>query len=335
MSPRRQPWRPGAATGIGSLPGTDILEATRLVFGELPDLPYLPELPARGAGADMIGRAVALLVDMPVEIVPSGWRLTARGGRDLRVAQDFADRDLDALQQVAGELAGPVKLQVAGPWTLAASVELPNGHRVVSDHGATRELTESLIEGVRRQLADVARRLPAASVVLQVDEPSLPAVLNGRVPTPSGWGSVRSVAASSAEETLGRLLELAAVGSRIVHCCAADAPLAMLRDAGSDALAIDATSLDAATLDAIGEAVDAGVAILLGVVPSTDSAVTVDETVDRVERIWQALGFARGRLAGSIVPSTACGLAGASPAYARHAMTVLREAGRRLDEEAG
>ena len=31
----RFPWPPGSATGIGSLPGTDPVEAMRLVFGEL------------------------------------------------------------------------------------------------------------------------------------------------------------------------------------------------------------------------------------------------------------------------------------------------------------
>ncbi len=75
-----RPWAPGAVTGIGSLPGTDPAEAAALVLGELPDLPHLPELPARGPGADMVGRGAALLVDLPVELVPSGWRLTARPG---------------------------------------------------------------------------------------------------------------------------------------------------------------------------------------------------------------------------------------------------------------
>ena len=49
-------WPVGAATGVGSLPGTDMVEAIKLVFGELPDLPHLPELPGRGPGAELIGR---------------------------------------------------------------------------------------------------------------------------------------------------------------------------------------------------------------------------------------------------------------------------------------
>ncbi len=49
------------------MPGTDPDEATAVVLGELPDLPHLPELPARGPGADLVGRTAALLVDLPVE----------------------------------------------------------------------------------------------------------------------------------------------------------------------------------------------------------------------------------------------------------------------------
>ena len=66
------PWVAGAATGVGSLPGTEPAEAISMVLGELPDLPHLPELPARGLGADMIGRGAALLVDLPVDVQPSG-----------------------------------------------------------------------------------------------------------------------------------------------------------------------------------------------------------------------------------------------------------------------
>ena len=47
-------------TGIGSMPGTDSAEATRIVAGEF-DVPHLVELPARGPGGDMIGRTLALV----------------------------------------------------------------------------------------------------------------------------------------------------------------------------------------------------------------------------------------------------------------------------------
>ena len=44
-------------------------------------MPHLVELPGRGVGADMIGRAGALLVDIAVDTVPRGYRIAAgRGG---------------------------------------------------------------------------------------------------------------------------------------------------------------------------------------------------------------------------------------------------------------
>lgn len=331
MTPHR-PWHAGAVTGIGSLPGTDVAEATKLVFGELPDLPHLPELPARGPGADLIGRGAALLVDLPVEIQPSGWRLTARPGRDLRRARDLLARDLDALEQVAGGHTGALKLQVAGPWTLAASVELPSGHRVISDHGATRELAQSLAEGVRVHLADVADRVPGASLVLQLDEPSLPAVLAGQVPTPSGYGTVRAVERTAVEQALRAVLDVAPDGGRVVHCCAADVPIALLRDAGADAIALDLDLVGDGDRDALGEAIEAGTSLWLGVLPGVDADIAFEPTRDRLDRLWRELGFPPEQLAGSVVPTVACGLAGASPDYARHALSVLGEVGRWLAE---
>jgi methionine synthase II (cobalamin-independent) len=322
------PWPAGAATGVGSLPGTDIDEALRVVFGELPDLPHLPELPGRGAGAEMIGRGAALLAELPVEIQPSGWRLTARPGRDLRRSRDILERDLDALEAAAEGYTGVLKIQVAGPWTLAASVELPSGHRVVSDHGATRDLAESLAEGLRGHLADLARRVPGAAIVTQLDEPSVPAVLAARIPTPSGWGTVRAVEASVVEQALGDVLSVAETGARVVHCCAGDAPLALFRGAGADAIAIDAAL--SADRDAMGEAVEAGTALWLGVVPSTDARISLDGAREPIQRLWRELGFADDQLAAAVVPTPACGLAGASPDYARRALEIVRDVGRSL-----
>ena len=58
---------PVRATGVGSWPGTSVREAVRtvrdlLLAGDGEGLPHLPETPARGPGADIIGRAAGLLV---------------------------------------------------------------------------------------------------------------------------------------------------------------------------------------------------------------------------------------------------------------------------------
>jgi methionine synthase II (cobalamin-independent) len=280
----------------------------------------------------MIGRSAALLVDLPVEIQPSGWRLTAHPGRELRRARDYLAWDLDALEAAGAGHAGALKVQVAGPWTLAAAVELPNGHRVVSDPGAARDLAASLAEGVQAHLAEVAKRLPEAHVVLQLDEPSLPAVLAGQVPTPSGYGTVRAVAAGVAEQALRDVLAAAPDGARVVHCCADDIPVALLRDAGADAISLDATRLTAQRYDALGEAVDAGVSLWLGVLPSTDAPVSFESARAQLRALWSALGFPPAQLADSAVGTPTCGLAGASPEHARAVLRVLRDLAKWLPE---
>jgi methionine synthase II (cobalamin-independent) len=327
-------WGRGSVTGIGSLPGTDPTEATRLVFGELTDLPHLPELPNRGAGADLIGRAAALLVDLPVELVPSGWRSTAHPGQDLRRARDFLAWDLDAFEAAAAGHRGPVKVQVAGPWTLAASIELANGHRLVSDSGAARDLAASLAEGITQHLIDVARRVPDVPLVLQLDEPSLPAVLGGRVPTPSGYGTVRAVEPTVVEQALHDVLAVAADGARVVHCCAADVPYQVLRNAGVDAISVDAATVDSTIYDVLGEAVEAGISLWLGVLPTIDQPVSFDAARARLRDIWTALGFPLDRLADEVVPTPACGLAGASGEHVRNVFQVLRELAKWLPEAA-
>src|ERR1700712_1846403 len=126
----------GPATGVGSLPGTDPAEALRVVLGELPGFPHLPELPDRGPGADLVGRSAALLVDLFVDLTPAGWRLVPRPGMDLRRAHEFLARDLDAVSDVADGYQGLLKVQAAGPWTLASAPERTRRDRAGGEPGA-------------------------------------------------------------------------------------------------------------------------------------------------------------------------------------------------------
>jgi len=332
QSVQAHPWPPGAATGIGSLPGTDPGEAVRLVLGEVPDLPYLPELPHRGLGADLVGRTGSLLVDLPLEWQPHGWTVASHPGRDLSRAHDQLARDLDAITEL-GQGLPLLKVSVCGPMTLGASIELPNLHKVLTDHGAFRDLAASLAEGVREHLADLASRLPGTALVLQVDEPSLPQVLSGRVPTPSGYGTVRSLERSIAGPALAQLLAVAAEGHRVVHCCAEDVPFDLLASSGASAIAVDADLITHADLDAVGELVESGVGLWLGVVPGVDAPISVHSARAKIQPVWSKLGFSPELLASAVVPTPSCGLAGASLGYARKAMKVLSEAGRSLLEE--
>jgi methionine synthase II (cobalamin-independent) len=308
-------WRSGTATGVGSMPGEDPVEAARLVVGELP-IPHLPELPGRGAHADLAGRGAALLADLHVDVQPSGWRLVPRPSRDGRRARDLLQRDLDALEEVAHAAPPEVlKVQSTGPWTLASVLELHRGDRVLADHGAVVDLTASLAEGLRQHLADVQRRFPSSRLVLQLDEPMLPAVLSARVPTSSGFGTLRVPAPQTVRDHL--LSVLAVSADTVIHCCAPGPPLALMALAG-------AVSFDASLPydeDALGTLLEAGTGVLLGVLPG------VDGPLPAVRAVVEVVGRLRDRVGMTDVTLTpTCGLAGASPAYAAAALKRLVEA---------
>jgi methionine synthase II (cobalamin-independent) len=334
-------WSAGA-TGVGSMPGTDPLEACRTVLDLLPDLPFLPELPGRGPHADVVGRSTALLADLPVDLQPTGWRLVPRTSRDGRRARDLLARDLDALEEVADTRAPAVlKVQCAGPWTLAASLELPRGDRALADPAAVDDLAGSLAEGLRTSLADLRRRLPGTRLVLQLDEPSLPTVLAGRVPTASGFGVLRAPAASRAVEVLRGVLEQASSdpAATVVHCCAPHPPVDLLVRAGVGAVSLDATLLTPRDDDPLGAALEDGVGLLLGLVPSRQGPLPASVTSDLAQALTPAtelrrrLGLAPDVFAASVVVTPTCGLAGASPGYARRALQACGELVRRLGED--
>ncbi|MED7954304.1 methionine synthase [Streptomyces sp. BE303] len=320
----------GAATGVGSLPGTDAREAARTSTGALEHLPFLPELPARGPGADMIGRSAGMLVELFTQTEPSGWRFADRPGRDTRRAHSWLGEDLDALEEYTQGYRGPLKVQAVGPWTLAASIELKHGEKALADRGACRDIAASLTEGLRRHLADVRRRVPGAEVVLQLDEPSLPAVLAGSVKTASGFQRLRSVDRQVAEEVL-REVVLGLDAPVVVHCCAPQVPLPLLRRAGVVGVSLDFSLLTEREDEELGEAIDAGTVILAGVVPFTDQGVSdAAGSVQGVRTLWRRLGFAPELLGRRVLVTPTCGLAGASPAYARTALSLSVKAGQSL-----
>lgn len=329
------PWSPGAATGVGSLPGDDPGEAARIVAGELPGLPHLAELPDRGPGADMVGRTAAgVLVGLEVDLQPAGWRLVSHAGLDARRARTLLSHDLDALEEAAPGRVGPVKVQACGPWTLAASLERPRGGPALGDAGATRDLAESLAEGIAAHVEDVRRRLPGAAVIVQLDEPSLPAVLRGDVPTASGFGRIGAVDGVLAREALSRVVSaVSAAGAwPMAHCCARDVPLRLLYEAGIRAVSFDTTH--SPDDDEVGQLVEAGLALVLGCVPATDpdpdTALEAGAIRAPIVAWWRRIGLPAELLATRSAVSPRCGLAGASPSWARRAMSLAAQVGREL-----
>ncbi|GAA4816780.1 methionine synthase [Tomitella cavernea] len=365
---------PGAAaTGVGSWPGTDEREAARTVVGELGELPHLVELPGRGIGADMVGRTAALLVDLPVDRSVTGYRLADRPGSVLRTARAHLARDLDAAEE-ACERAGvrgsgaPIKLQACGPVTAAVELELRTGRRVLTDRGAVRDLSASLAEGLREHVRTVRRRF-GMEPVLQLDEPRLPDALAGAVPGPTRFDPVRILPEQEASGLLDGVIGAADGAPVLVHCCAPGVPLRLLRglpvagvsvpmtDVGSaqdstgsnstapnstgsnstaqDSAAANPSVPDPSVLDALGEWLDSGRTLALGLVPARRPGGPPPDwhplAVPAV-RLVDMLGFARRILADQVLVTPECGLAGADPDWARTAVSL---AGRIAGEFVG
>jgi methionine synthase II (cobalamin-independent) len=322
---------PVRSTGIGSWPGTDADDAIKIAFAECPDLPYLPELPARGAYAGLVGRGTALLAGLAVDLQSAGWRLTDTSSREHRLAVSTLRSDLDRLEEHAQGYAGPVKYAVAGPWTLAASLERPRGDRVLADRGARRELGQSLAEGVADLVAEMRRRLPDTEPVVQLDEPLLPAVLAGGIATASKLSRHRAVEPPEVSGTLSYLVERLADTTVLVHCCAADPPVALLQGAGVRGVLVDVDQLDRAAWDAVGAGLEHGLQVGLGALPTT-APRTPDEVARRVLRVVEDLGIDPGR-SGQLLLTPACGLARLTAADAVQTLRTVRTAANIVTEQ--
>lgn len=286
-------------TAAGSLPGTDFRGALSAMAQALPEVLPLPELPGRGVGSDMIGRALGLVSGLGFDMQPAGWRLSPHSGAEHRAARAQWRRDLDDTEELLQGFDGVLKVAVAGPWTLASSVERPMGDRLLADHGARRELAQALVEGVAGLRAEVSRRVPGATLWLQVDEPSMMAVAEGRVPTASGFSRHRRVDPPGIVETLGPLADGA-----WLHCCAPGRWLDLARRAGFAGASVDAALVD---LDELAQWRDEGRGLILGVV---DTARALQSTDDLVRAALKVLRAIQVDSFDGLLLGTACGMGG-------------------------
>ncbi|HHV22684.1 MAG TPA: hypothetical protein GXZ30_14320 [Propionibacterium sp.] len=331
-------------TGIGSWPGEDFAAVQRMLLGELaeaPDVPYLPELPSRGVWSDMIGRAAALITEFGLDLQPAGWRVTDASGIDHRRAKARWREDLDLLEEVAQGYAGPFKISVTGPWTLAAMIERPRGDRMLADHGARRDLAGALAEGIAAAVSELQRRLPDLALTLQVDEPLLPRVRAGRIRTASGFSRFRSVDLPELSGVLTDTLETARAAytgtlTTALHCCAPGLDPELVDTAGFDAVSLPGDLMDSAALDRLGPGIEAGHALWLGIAPThvLDQPLRPDRLAELVLKVLRPLEL--GEVwTDRLLLTPACGLAGWTERPAITLLRNLREAAAIVGDELG
>ena len=251
------------ATGIGSWPGLDPGAALGAIRHLLADdqLPYLPELPARGPGADLIGRGAACV----------------RGSTSFESATRSVRK-----------------------WRRGVTATSS------ADGGAVSDLIASLADGAVRHARQVADIVPGARVIVQVDEPSLPSVLAGRLPTASGYGRVRAVDPQRAATGLGTVLEALAAFDPIVHCCDHAVPLPLLRRAGARGVALDLAGLTSTSWESLAATVEEGVQLYAGCL-RPDGTTSRAAAVESLTRPWRDVGLEVARL-DEVLVTAACGI---------------------------
>ncbi|WP_411732124.1 hypothetical protein [Paeniglutamicibacter sp.] len=315
------------ASAHGPMPGTDPMESLLVIRGEIgaPNLPHLHQLPARGIGSDPIGRGAQLLEDLAVDLQPHGWRLAAAPGIDARRAASALRTDMNVLADAIGAEEKPgteLKIQFPGPATMAANLHLHHGERAVSDHGARRDLAQSLALGAVRHLQTLARTTGAQQITVYIDEPDAGSVLNGTLPTSSGYRTLRSVPAAELRGWWSELVDgLHGAGAAEVVIGADAEPgtwttlAATALEAGADGLGANAASLTVPGWELVAAAVESGSRFWLGCVDPESKPPGVVEAVNAIRRPWRQLGLPDAAL-GALVLSPTAGLGELSPAKA-------------------
>ena len=316
--------------GLGELPGASIIAAADIIAGETGDLRQLPILPARGV--DVVGLTTGILPGINVDAGPRSWVLSTRPQLRTRRIWDRVEADLDQCEQAWGTRIDAVKIQVAGPWTLSASIELSNGHRALTDTGALRDLTESLIAGIQEYSADVRARFDT-EVYVQLDEPLLAQVRDGSLPGTSQFDEIPSINDVDLGERLAGVIERAEV--RYLNQTGYPPLWKVAQVAGVETCQVTLDTVRGSEqYDGMGHALAAGMRVGLGMTRAGDDRDPRHLAVD-IARMWDELGLDRTLLTHAVDVHPRNGLANCTLLDAAAALRTARTVADMLDKDAG
>lgn len=293
-------------TAFCQFPGTDPLEIHRVIRGELgePNLAVLPQLVDRGVGADQVGRSATMVAEMGFELLPHGWRIGVPDGIDAHRARNLLRSDENLLADVVGaeqKVATRLKTTVLGPFSLASKLYLGNGERVQSDHGARRDVREAYAHGLGQHLQRLASITGIKDFTVQIDEPMLPKMLDGLVPTASGYRTLRSIPRSEVRAGYEEFLTAVnAVAPKIsvhtaVNLPAGDSLIAeridLLHQAGIGGWVVNPTGIGHREWEQVAALVESRSRIYLQALSPGSRAPGVVEGVKTILRPWKQLGL--------------------------------------------
>ncbi|MGP4992548.1 hypothetical protein [Glutamicibacter ardleyensis] len=304
-------------TSFCHFPGQEPMEIHKVVRGELgePNLAVMPQLAERGVGADPLGRSTSMVSDMGFDLQPHGWRIGVGDGIDARRARSFLRSDENLLADVLGAEKKPaqrLKVSVLGPWSLAAGLYLSHGERILIDHGARRDILQAYADGVKQHLLRLRSSTSIRQFTVQLDEPELPGVLDGTLPTASGYRTLRSIPRAEVREVYAQFVQTMAQiegTSVIVNLPGADTDwikrVDILHQAGVNGYLIEPPSMNHPRWERMASLIESGSQIYLQLLTPGMRAPGVVEGVHHVLRPWQQLGLPLTRLGQlTLMPAT-------------------------------
>ena len=285
------------AFNLSALPGTDLAFAADVISGETNACRTIPRLPARGLGFDPVGYCCALLPELPITTGPRSWQLSARPQLVSRRLWDHSSRDFDVLEQHWGTAGGyGLQLAVLGPWSLAAEIELANGHRAVTDAGALRDIAEIYSHRMALTLSHLSTRFNAQPRIM-ITEPQVAALIAGNIPGTSDFDPIAAIN----EQKIGQLLhqvlaQIRQTASAEIYLASGQKqpPIEALKIAAADGLVINLGAITGSSmLDACGEALAEGSRLCLGCVRLGDDRTTAPTIATAILKLIQELGLER------------------------------------------
>jgi hypothetical protein len=321
--------RPGATTGIGSLPHRSVHEAASFSLNKY-DLPAIPSLPRRSPAEGMIAQAVVGING----VTPGQYGSIAvdRSAVDPEspVLTDLGNDAYGALRAflaaaTAGQLRGPVKWQFVGPVTLGVALTRAG----IAPDAAFAVAVRAVRSHLAAVLDAVAAALPESPQLVWLDEPWF-----GQLMHP-GFPIAPEPAIDLLSSAMAAVQPVATVG---VHCCAESVDVASLLAAGPDILAIPVHEQLATVAGYLDRFMLGGGRIAWGAMP-TDGPIPItdDRPWRRMSAVWCEL-VRRGcdpvllRHHSLITPQ--CGLAMHTPPIAERVCRLTREIGRRVGDQA-
>lgn len=317
----------GIATGVGSLPHRDAAAAAASVLRCLPELPAVPQLPARSPHERLVAQPLHGIEG--VEVAADGSVTVARSLGAAPAVPEALDDDafggLHAFCEQARRAARPparVKAQLAGPLTVGTALARA-GVPADDAFAIGAHVVRARARAVERAIATA---LPGSALVLFYDEPALVLWRRGEAPLD------REVAT----DVLSGALASTGCAAGVHVCGPGDLRLALA--AGPDVVHLDVQSLSFDDAVALGRFLDGGGWIAWGAVP------THGPIGEHPAPLWKALldvwceltrrGCDPVRLRTQGIVAPACGLAGHGASQAERAMLLARELGNRVHDQA-